>query len=76
MRFDVHKKFTEKSHKICPQKTYYIIEVNLYKHVKKGVGGMKKIFWIVMAICMVLLTGCEKSAGNELVKLPENGAGR
>lgn len=35
---------------------------------------MKKIFWIVMAICAVLLTGCENSAGNDLVKLPENGS--
>lgn len=35
---------------------------------------MKKIFWIVMAICAVLLTGCEKSAGSDLVKLPENGS--
>lgn len=35
---------------------------------------MKKIFWIVMAICGVLLTGCGKSAGNDLLnlKLPEN----
>lgn len=35
---------------------------------------MKKLFWIVMAICAVMLTGCEKSAGNDLVKLPENGS--
>lgn len=39
---------------------------------------MKKIFWIVMAICAVMLTviltGCEKSAGNDLVKLPKNGS--
>ncbi|MDE6595718.1 MAG: hypothetical protein K2K44_06900, partial [Oscillospiraceae bacterium] len=35
---------------------------------------MKKIFWIVMAICAVMLTGCEKSVGNDLVKLPENGS--
>lgn len=35
---------------------------------------MKKIFWIVMAICAVLLTGCGKSAKNDLLnlKLPEN----
>lgn len=35
---------------------------------------MKKLFWIVMAICAVMLTGCEKTAGNDLVKLPENGS--
>lgn len=35
---------------------------------------MKKLFWIVMAICAVMLTGCEKSEGNDLVKLPENGS--
>lgn len=36
---------------------------------------MKKIFLIVMAICTVLLTGCEKLVGNELVKVPENTSG-
>ena len=35
---------------------------------------MKKLFWIVMVICAVMLTGCERTAGNDLVKLPENGS--
>ncbi len=29
----VHKKFTEKSHKICLQKTYYIVEIRLKREL-------------------------------------------
>lgn len=33
---------------------------------------MKKYFWIFMAVCAILMTGCEKNVGNDLVKVPEN----
>ncbi len=36
---------------------------------------MKKYLCMFMAVCAVLLTGCDRSAGNDLVKIPENFSG-